>query len=113
MATNDYGEELDSNGYAKSLLQHFPDRCYLCGRSDQKLDRHEIFHGSNREKSKRLGLWVLLCHERCHIFGDEAVHGQYGAEKDMTLRVRGELAACSHYGWMPDKFMQVFGKNYI
>lgn len=109
--TNDFGVELDSNGYAPSLLQHFPDRCYLCGRSDQKLDRHEIFHGSNREKSKRLGLWVLLCHERCHIFENGAVHKD--PAKDMKLKVEGELAACSHYGWMPDDFIRAFGKNYI
>lgn len=108
---NEFGVELDRNGYSPSIVQRFPDRCYLCGRSDEKLDRHEIFGGANRDKSKRLGLWVLLCHERCHIFGKYAVH--QNAEKDLKLKRDGELAACSHYGWMPDTFIAVIGKNYI
>lgn len=107
---NEFGVELDRNGYAPSIVQ-FDDSCYLCRRRDEKLDRHEIYHGSNREKSKRLGLWVLLCHDRCHENGKYAVHKN--AEIDFLLKQRGELCACSHYGWMPDDFMKAVGKNYI
>ena len=110
--TNDFGVELDSNGYAPSLLQHFPDRCYLCGRSDQKLDRHEIFHVyGDRDKSKALGLWVLLCHDRCHENGKEAVHKN--AKKDLALKQIGELTALSYYGWLIQDFRDRFGKSYI
>jgi hypothetical protein len=52
---------LDRNGYAPSILQT-EERCFLCGRTDRKLDRHEPFGGPYRAKSKADGLWVLLCH---------------------------------------------------
>lgn len=57
---NEYGETLDRNGYAPSIVQDI-DGCYFCARQDGKLDRHEIFHGAYRQKSKALGLWVTLC----------------------------------------------------
>ena len=61
--TNDYGAPLDSNGYAPSIFE--TDHCLCCflgaSATGANLARHEIFGGPNRQKSKRLGLWVLLC----------------------------------------------------
>ena len=59
--TNEYGVKLDSNGYAPSIVQYDVDACYICYGCREKLDRHEIYGGANRQKSKRLGLWVTLC----------------------------------------------------
>ena len=61
---NEYNMKLDGNGYAKSILQE-GSCCHLCGHngSMDKLDRHEVFGGPDRAKSKRYGLWVLLCHD--------------------------------------------------
>ena len=57
---NEYNMKLDGNGYAKSILQE-GSCCHLCGHngSMDKLDRHEVFGGPDRAKSKRYGLWVL------------------------------------------------------
>lgn len=109
--TNEFGVKLDSSGYAPSIVQT-TEGCFLCRRTDRKLDRHEIFHGINhRSKSKRLGLWVNLCHEECHIFGDEAAHRCY--ETDHYLKYIAELAALARYDWCEGDFIKEFGKNYI
>ena len=63
---NEFGACLDKNGYAPGIVTFDTDCCFLCGGQDEKLDRHECFGGAMREKSKRLGLWVPLCHNRCH-----------------------------------------------
>ncbi len=94
--------------YNPSILQDDLTRCYLCGRSDQKLDRHEVFGSSRREKSKSLGLWVVLCHDRCHLNG---VH----AHKDMRegLQAEAQEIAMMEYGWSITDFINEFGKSYI
>ena len=70
MAMNEYGERLDSNGYAPSILSQSP-TCLICGR--YRTARHEVFFGPYRDKSKRLGLWANLC-PWCHQNGVTAVH---------------------------------------
>ena len=59
---NEYGEKLDRNGYAPSIIKppFEADACFICGYSG-KLVRHEVFHGPNRTKSKNYGCWVKLC----------------------------------------------------
>ena len=83
-------------------------RCYNCRRCDQHLDRHEIFGGANREKSKRMGLWVVLCHDRCHLNG---VH----KDGDLMRRMRaeGQRMAMLWYGMTTEEFIREFGKNYV
>lgn len=53
MAQNEYGEKLDSNGYAPSILSQ-SSTCLICGR--YRTARHEVFFGSyagcSRIKSK-------------------------------------------------------------
>ena len=97
------------NGYVDSILQDC-DCCFLCGRRDRKLDRHEVFFGSYRAKSKRLGLWVLLCHEGCH-------EGREGAQENPELRLMlkryGQQRAMTVYGWSTEDFIREFGKNYL
>lgn len=113
MKTNEYGTPLDRNGYAPSIVQDSTDRCcYLCyanGHGDP-LNRHEIFGGAYRKKSKRLGLWVYLCHDRCHQ-GQSGVHNSTG--KDIALKRAAQRAAMEQYGWDIDRFRQEFGKNYL
>lgn len=43
MAQNEYGEKLDSNGYAPSILSQ-SSTCLICGR--YRTARHEVFFGS-------------------------------------------------------------------
>ena len=44
---NEYGAELDRNGYAPSILNRNVIRsCHLCLKSTADLQRHEVFHGA-------------------------------------------------------------------
>ena len=88
-------------------------KCWLCGRngSADPLDRHHIFGGANRKKSDKFGLVVDLCHDRCHIFGKEAVH--QNAETMQRLHEYGQRKAMAENGWTVDDFRREFGKNYI
>lgn len=106
---------MDKNGYAPSIMQDtvFEPFCYLCGANGalDKLDRHEIFGGPYREKSKRLGLWVLLCHHECHIFGTQAAHNN--ASTALQLKQEAQRRAMEAYGWSTEGFIREFGKNYL
>lgn len=99
---------LDRNGYAPSILQDDLSCCFMCGHSDMKLDRHEVYHGSNRQKSKALGLWVMLCHDSCHLYG---VH-RY-AVLDKRLKKESQRKAMEHYGWTTEDFIKIIGRNYL
>ena len=98
----------DRNGYEPSIVQHDMDHCFICGTRYGKLDRHEIFGSANREKSKRLGLWVMLCHHQCHLNG---VH----AHREMAdqLKQIGQVAAMNAYGWNTERFIEEIGRNYL
>lgn len=99
---------MDRNGYNPSIMQDNELSCWYCGASDQHLDRHEIFGGAFRNKSKRLGLWVSLCHSRCHLNG---VH-KYSS-LNLPLKQEGQLAIMEKENWPLEKFIAEFGKNYI
>lgn len=94
MPLNEYGEKLDSNGYAPSILHDKP-VCLICGRYGTA--RHEVYFGSAyRAKSKRLGLWVTLC-PWCHQNGPTAIHNNHDA--DLRLKRWAQKKAMEHYGW--------------
>ena len=98
---------MDRNGYSDSLLSQEV-RCYWCGRTSGKIDRHEIFHGmAYRQKSKRLGCWVNLCSE-CH----RQLHNTK-PEMDDELKKEAQNAAMNYYGWSTREFIAEFGKNYL
>lgn len=101
---------MKNNGYIPSIVQFTEDypKCFLCGKSGGKLDRHEIFGASNRDKSKRLGLWVYLCHSPCHL---EYAHGRQ--EIRLYLKQTGQRAAMERYGWSKANFIAAFGVNYV
>lgn len=101
----------DRNGYAESILQKEESRCFLCGAngSSDPLNRHEVFGGANRQKSKYLGLWVSLCHTRCHQ-GPCGVHSD--AEKAQRLKQYAERTARKWYGWSKADFIRIFGRSY-
>jgi hypothetical protein len=112
MAVNEFGAKLDRNGYAKSILQRDTDACCRCGRNGaaDHLDRHEVFGGAMRQKSKELGLWVTLCHVRCHE-GDTGVHRD--REFDLALKRAAQRYAMERYGWSVLEFRSRFRNNYL
>jgi len=87
--------------------------CWLCGRNGNgdPLDKHHIFGGANRKLSDEYGLWVPLCHHRCHQFGPEAVHRN--AENMQKLHEYGQQVAMEQNGWSIEEFRAVFGRNYL
>lgn len=99
---------MDRNGYNPSIMQTDLSKCFRCGRTTGKLDRHEIYGNSNRQKSKRLGLWVVLCHQDCHLNG---VHAQRKIAE--ALKQAGQVAAMQHYGWTKEDFIREIGRNYL
>lgn len=111
MPVNDYGAPLDRNGYAPSIIQTDTSECYLCKRRSTKLDRHEPFGGALRPKSKRLGMWVSLCHDSCHIYGDYSAHGNIGVGN--RLKRAAQRAAMRTYHWTMAEWMREFYKNYL
>ena len=98
----------DKNGYAPSIMQTDLHKCFRCGRTTGKLDRHEIYGNANRQKSKRLGLWVILCHQDCHLDG---VHAQRKIAE--ALKQAGQVAAMKTYGWTKEDFIREIGRNYL
>lgn len=102
---NEYGAQLDKNGYAPSVLCS-GECCFLCGRGGD-LVRHEVYHGiAYRKKSKRLGAWVLLCpdcHSKVHDF----------ATVEFPLKRTAQVTICAHYGWDIDEFRSQFGRSYL
>ena len=95
---------MDSNGYNPSVLQD-KQECWICGHQGE-LVRHEVFHGAYRQKSKKLGTWVLLC-TRCHY---EVHFGSVSADKHLKRKAEKILLG---QGWTEEKFRDVFGKSYL
>lgn len=105
---NEFGEALDRNGYAPSLLDTARGVCWYCG-TEGGTARHEIFEGrGRRRKSKALGLWVNVC-PVCHALCHE--HPQSGVA--LLLKQAGQRAAMEAYGWDAPRFIRELGKNYI
>ena len=101
---------MDRNGYSPSIIQDDTTCCYCCGKRAGKLDRHEPFGGAYRDKSKALGLWIMLCHYPCHqgrtgAHGDPAVNEEY--------RKEAQRRAMEVYGWTTADFIREFGKNHL
>ena len=109
---NEFGVKLEK-GYAPSIIpDHSEFQCWVCQKNGclDPLNRHEVFGGAFREKSKRLGLWVHLCHSSCHQ-GPGGVHNNHSL--DLLLKQEGQRCAMVTYGWTTEDFIREFGKNYL
>lgn len=74
------------------------------------LHRHEVFFGSNRQKSIKYGLVVFLTPEM-HNMSNNGVH--FNHEFDLYLKQIGQKTAMKYYNWDIDQFRKIFGKNYL
>ena len=109
MPKNEFGADLDINGYAPSILQwNTGEQCAFCKADGIDLVRHEIYQGPNRTNSKKYGLWISVC-PTCHRFIHQ--NPQHPEVKD--LDVQAEHQAMEKYGWDKAHFIMRFGKNYI
>lgn len=88
--------------------------CYLCQIMEDKwnfkdLQLHHIFHGTaNRKLADQYGCYVYLCPEH-HLYGEDAVHRNN--EVDVGLKKIAQVRFEQEYNH--EKFMEVFGKNYL
>lgn len=107
--TNEYGAPLDRNGYAPSILCNDEHTCWLCECSGGRIERHEVFGGALREKSKAHGLWLGLCPE-CHRTAPHAVHRN--AETAKSMKMFAQTMAMERYGWDMPEWLGKYYKNY-
>lgn len=86
-----------------SILQKDEKKCFLCN-CKERLDKHEAFGGSNRQKSMLWGLVYYLC-RKCHSKAD--------LDKDTKqyLHDYAREKFIKKYG--KEKFIKEFGKMYI
>lgn len=86
--------------------------CFLCGRNGKgdRLERHHIFGGANRDKSEKFNLTVWLCGERCHRNGKLSAH-QNSQVADYLHRY-GEAKFIEESGTR-EEFVTLFGKDYL
>ena len=97
---------LDSSLYGERVIPWPEDQCFVCGRTDRALQRHEVYFGPYRDKSKIHGCWVIVC-DVCH----KRIHDQKDL-LDHKLKVIMQHKAMMKYGWTRDRWREVFGKNY-
>lgn len=80
----------------------------MCG-TDQNLHKHHIFPGvANRRLSEQYGCWCWLCGFH-HNLSDRGVH--FNREFDLYVKCLTQERFEIKYGH--EKFMEVFGRNYL
>ena len=87
----------------KSIMQD-EKVCFVTG-AVNCLDKHHVFHGSRRKAADRWGCWVWLHHD-VHM----DLH-QRNTALDRQLKALCQKRFEELYGH--EKFMAVFGKNYL
>ena len=74
------------------------------------IHKHHIYEGTGRRKlSDKYGCWVYLC-ARHHNMSNEGVH--FNKDLDLTLKRICQKKWETKYG-NRDKFIRVFGRNYM
>lgn len=100
--------KLDRNGYAPTIMTEYDGKCFFTG-CTSNLVRHEVFYGTaNRKLSKEWGCWVYLT-PQMHNMSNQGVH--FNKENDLKLKQAVQQRFEELYGH--EKFMQIFGKNYL
>jgi hypothetical protein len=91
---------------AQSILQK--DKvCFVTGSHDG-LHKHHIFRGSRRQAAEKWGCWVWLRGD-WHNMAAYGVHNNPVLDDELKRKAQHRFEEL--YGH--EKFMQVFGKNYL
>lgn len=98
---------------AKSILQKDTTKCFICKQNacGDFLAKHHVFGAALRKKSERYGLTVYIHNNKCHIYGEKAVHKN--AEVNRQLQAYAQKKAMKYYGWTVEDFIKKFYKNYL
>ncbi len=86
-------------------------QAYMQQRTSMFCERHEVFFGSNRQKSIKDGLVVFLTPEMHR--GTIGVHGKSGHRFDIYLKQIAQKAWQEYYNKTTEEFIQRYGKNYL
>lgn len=89
-----------------SIIQNHKE-CFMCHRVGD-LHRHHIFGAANRKHSEKYGLWIWLCPEH-HNMSDAGVH--FNKALDIQIKQIAQREFEDTHGH--EKFMKIFGKNYL
>lgn len=93
----------------KSIIVKDLKVCHECG-TRTNVEVHHCIHGtSGRKLATKYHLLVGLCSE-CHR-GTYGVHGKYGEALD--LKLKREAQECFEKKYSHEKWMEVFGRNYL
>lgn len=97
----------------ESIIQKNKEKCFICkeNANGDFLAKHHVFGGALRSKSEKYGLTVYIHNNKCHIFGENAVHKN--ARINRKLQAYVQKKAMEHYGWSVEDFIKLFYKNYI
>ena len=92
---------------AKSIITDNMDICYICEQPRECI--HHVFGGTaNRRLSDKYKLVIPLCHYH-HNMSNEGVH--FNKPFDICLKKIGQMKFEEEYSH--EKFMQVFGRNWL
>lgn len=82
-------------------------RCYLCG-STVGLEMHHIFFSALRPASDKYGLkcWLCAFHHRDNKHG---VHGN----RELDLKLKRKAQEIFEAKYSHEKYMKIFGRNYL
>lgn len=94
-------KQLENKRY--SILTDNVEVCYICDKA-RKDDLHEIFEGSNRQKSMIWGLVIPICRE---------CHEEWKINNDLKKRIQEEAKEKFIKKYTKEKFREEFGKYYI
>lgn len=98
----------DSRRY--SILTEDLNCCIECGKYG--INKHEIFGGANRERSKRDGLVIPLCTAEHHNQYDcKGIH--FDKKLMQKWREIGQQAWQDYYNKTKEDFIKEYGKNYL
>lgn len=94
-------KQLESKRY--SILTDNLKICYICNKK-KKDDLHEIFGGTNRQKSMQWGLVIPICRE-CHT--------KWDTDKSLRRMIQQKAKEEFIKRNTKEKFREEFGKNYV
>ena len=97
----------DRNGYNPSIMSD-EKMCFIC-ETTLNLNRHEVFFGPNRQKSKEDGCWCYLCTSHHHM-GPNSPH--QSKEIDLQLKRMCQRRWEKKYGTRDD-FIKRYGRSWL
>ena len=86
----------------KSLLDTQKGVCFICGGFGS--DKHHIFMGANRKHSEEWGCYVWLCRNHHNL-----VHNDIKTNRWLQGEAQEEFEKLYSH----EKFMEIFGRNYL